>query len=79
MGLHLAAVVAGDVEEAGVAGVEVGLEDLHRPLGDDRPADAADELLALAAEHDASHDFYGAVARGWRHRWDRWRWGASQA
>ena len=48
-GVELGAVVAGDAVEARVAGVEVGLEDLHPPARDDRPADPPDQLLALAA------------------------------
>ena len=37
-GLELGAVVAGDAVEAGIAAVEMGLEDLHPPPGDDRRA-----------------------------------------
>ena len=51
--LDLGAVVAGDVVDAGVAAVEMGLEDLDRAAGNHGAAHAADELLALAAEHDA--------------------------
>src|SRR5918994_3687791 len=53
-GLELGAVVARDAVEAGVTAVQVRLEDLHLTPGDGGAPDAANELLTLAAEHDAA-------------------------
>ena len=44
-----------------VAIVELRLEDLHPLAGDLRPADAADQLLALPAEHAAGDHFDPAL------------------
>ena len=53
-----APVVARDREDAAVAIIEMRLEYLHALLRDDGPAHAANELLALAAEHDTGDDLH---------------------
>ena len=65
-GLEGGAIVTGDVVDAGVAAVEVGLEHLYGATGQRRAAYAADELLALAAEHGAAHDLEPAASSGLR-------------
>src|SRR3954452_12171705 len=51
-----------DVRPA-VATVDFRLEDLDLPLGDLRAPQAADQLLALAAEHAPRNDFQPARTR----------------
>src|SRR5437868_7701157 len=50
------AVVTGDRVDAGVALVEMGLEDLYPLAGDDGAPHASNQLLTLAAEHHAGND-----------------------
>src|SRR6267143_2609390 len=52
-----ATVVARNRIDTRVPGIEVGLEHLHPFPRDNRPPYAANELLALAAEHDAGNHF----------------------
>src|SRR5256885_6357518 len=56
LGLDGDAVVRRDVVEPGVAGVEVGLEDLDLLAGDHGPTHPADQLLGLSREHDPGDD-----------------------
>src|SRR5678815_1615251 len=55
--VQLATAMAGDAIEAGVPAIEVRLEYLDPPPGDDATANAADQFFALAAEHDAGNHF----------------------
>jgi hypothetical protein len=47
-----------------IARIHGRLENLHALAGDLRAAKAANELLALAAEHAPDDDFYPARRRG---------------
>ena len=67
LGVDLPAVVGRDTELAAVAVVEVGLEELNPPAGDEGAPYAPDQLLGLSAEHDASDDLDPPVSRPVQH------------
>ena len=62
LGVDLPAVVRRDAEFAAVAVVEVGLEELNPPAGDEGTPYAPDQFLGLAAEHDAGDDLDPSVS-----------------
>ena len=67
LGVDLPAVVRRDAEVAAVAVVEVGLEELNPPAGDEGAPYAPDQLLGLSAEHDAGDDLDPPVSRPVQH------------
>ena len=58
LGLERGPIMRGDSQSGAIAIVEMGFEDLHAFARDCRATDTADQLLALAAEHDTGDHLY---------------------
>ena len=68
-GLGLVPVMGADGEDASVAVIQMGLEDLDLALGDEGPTNPAEKLLGLSAEHHPRDDLDPTVLRAVVHEW----------